>query len=117
MAVELTDALLRLVAENQDLLVLGLAQNGSGNRGAAHRRVADGDVVVAGREHHTIEGNVGADLAGDQIAADNVAFGDSVLLAVGLNDRVHNLGTIPAASPAVNEAARFEVLTAGLSGW
>jgi hypothetical protein len=39
------------------------------------------------------------------------------LLAVGLNDRVHNLGTIPAASLAVNEAARFEGLTAGLRAW
>jgi hypothetical protein len=35
------------------------------------------------------------------------------LLAVGLNDRVHNLGTIPAARPAVNEAACLEGLTAG----
>ena len=81
------------------------------------RRGADGDVIVACREHDTIESNVGTDLGGDQIATDDVAFGDSVLLAVGLNDRVHNLGTIPAASLAVNEAARFEGLTAGLRAW
>jgi len=116
-AVEFSDALLRLVAENQDLLVLGLAQNGSGNRGAAHRGVAHGDIIVTRRKHDAIEGNVGTDLAGDQVAADNVAFGDPVLLAVGLDDRVHNLGTIPAASPAVNEGAHVAGLTAGLNAW
>src|ERR1700722_10147591 len=105
-AVGLANALFRLIAEDEDLLVFGLAQNGSGNGSSAQGGAADRDVVAVGGEDDLVEGNVGANLARDQIAADDVALGDSVLLAAGFDDRVHDFGTIAGSAAAVNGAWR-----------
>jgi hypothetical protein len=106
-AVELADALLRFIAEDQDLFILRLPQNRSRNAGAVERRSADLYGVAASGQNDPIEGNVGTDLARDQIAADNVAFGNLVLLAAGFNDRVHNL-RYDTRQPRQRQRARSE---------
>ena len=47
------------------------------------------------RQDDSVERDVRPDLAGYQVATDDVALGDFILLAAGFDDRVHDLGTIP----------------------
>src|ERR1700722_17248609 len=91
MTVEFADALFRLIAEDENLLVLGLAQHRSGDAGAAHGRRSDAHALAAARQHDSVEGDVRSGLAGQQVATNDVAFGDLILLAAGLDDRVHDL--------------------------
>src|ERR1700736_534359 len=83
-AVQLAHALLRLVPEDEDLLVLGLAQHRAGDRGAAHDGGPDRDVVAVGGQDDAIEGHRGADFGFDEIGADDIAFRHTELLAAGL---------------------------------
>jgi hypothetical protein len=90
---KLADAFLRLVVEDEYLLVASSPQNGPGDRRVAEEWRADLWLTLSlrAREDHAIEGNLGTGLAG-YIAADNVTLGDTILFAAGLNDRVHGLG-------------------------
>src|SRR5581483_10702360 len=67
-AVELADALLGLIAEDENLFVLALPHDGAGDAGAVDYRGADLQVAAAARNHHAVEGDVGADLRIEEIA-------------------------------------------------
>ena len=54
-------------------------------------------------EDHAIERHGGADFLVDEVGADDVAFGYAQLLAAGLNDRVHNRGSLSVPGLLVNE--------------
>jgi hypothetical protein len=94
MAAQFSHALLRLIAKDQDFLVLSLPQHGPGNRSPLQGRCPDAYGVARPSEYYPVKGHLSAGLRRNQIAADGIAFGDSILLAARLNDRVHNPGTI-----------------------
>ncbi len=102
MAVEFTDALLRLVAEHEDLLVLGLPEDRTRDARARDERGADLDLATGAREHDPVERNVTAGVCVNEIGSYDIALGDAQLLAAGLNDRVHNRDTIPGHPRTVN---------------
>ncbi len=95
MAVELANALLRFVAEDENLLVFLLRQDGAAHGGAGNGRRTDLHALAFAGEDHMIKSHFRANFALNEIASENIAFGDAVLLAARLDNRVHNLGTLP----------------------
>ncbi len=71
---------------------------------------ADADGAAVGAEHHAIERHGGTDFLVDEVGADDVAFGNAQLLAAGLNDRVHNRGSLSEPGSPVNEGSPFRTL-------
>src|SRR5690606_36097256 len=67
------------------------------HRRARHEGRAHGDLVAADHEH-LVERDLRADVAGELLDPDAVAFGDAVLLAAGLDDCVGHDGFRPADS-------------------
>ncbi len=93
---ELADALLGLVLEDENLLVFRLANDFAENAGAFDQGASDRDVgsALAG-QHDLVEGDGGAGLTIDGIAADRVSLAHAKLFSIGFDDRVHNLGRVP----------------------
>jgi len=92
---QFADALLGLVLEDENLLVFALAQDRAGHAGVGNRRGAERDGVAAlAAQDDLVEGDLLSDFALEEIARNNVALGDLILLTASLDDRVHNFGRL-----------------------
>src|SRR6266511_1933067 len=94
-----------LLAEVDDLLVLGLADDLALDCGAADGRAADLGLALAADEEH-VELELAADVADDLLDLEPVALRDAVLLAAGPNHRVHRLLLEFVGGPRRRNAAR-----------
>jgi len=102
---QFANPLLGFVLEDQDFLVFSLAHHPTVDARAADRWGTNGNAtfLAASRHDDGIKGNLRSHLALQGVAPNDVALGDFKLLAARLDDRVHNLGTIPGAQSTVNE--------------
>ena len=117
---QLADALLGLVLEDEDFLVFRLTKNGPGHGGARNERRSDGDGISAATgKNDSIESNGRTNFEVDRIATNQIAFTHAELLAIRLDDCVHNWGRLShvdpvgqraIAYPACRRSRRYEVL-------
>src|SRR6185503_9596740 len=97
------DALLRLVAEDQDLLALAVIHDRARHARALEGVGADLDVVAIACEHDGVKGDIAADFMVVKVGGDNVALGYAELLSARFDDRVHNHETLSGRPHPVNE--------------
>lgn len=84
-------SLLRLIAEGHDFGGEALADDARANGGVLHERAADHEVFAVVREHDAVEDHFRSGIAGDAIEAENLAFLNLEMTAIGFDDGVHGV--------------------------
>src|SRR4051812_26397787 len=89
------DVLLRLEGEAIDLLAAKLLDDLGNDLGALDHRSAEGPAAVAAHKEHfgQLDGRVRVPL--ELLDDDTLPLFDTVLLAAGLHDRIHDYGPYP----------------------
>src|ERR1041385_993454 len=75
--------------DDADLVAAAVRHDLGGDLAALDQRRAHGLLVAVGDQQHFLEGDGRADIAGQALDLEDVAGGDLVLLATGLDDGVH----------------------------
>src|SRR5215469_4691091 len=89
MTVAPAHALFRLVTESHDLRTFALTHDRRADARIADGRTADDQFFAVVREQHAVEDHGGVDSAVDVVEAQDIAFADLELAAMGFDDGIH----------------------------